>query len=304
MNANQEAKLKMYRATENYCGENSSITASNVAFRTAFNNFKANIASIVATVQADGVPLTGITVDKNIVKQALCEKTAEIAGIVYAYASTVGSNTLKAEVNCLFTSLMRMREDALAPRCQSIHDITQTNLAVLADYGITATMLTDLQELIQSYALETPKSRTAISERKTTTANLAALFDETDAILRDRMDKLVMIFKSSHPDFVKTYETTRRTLKPPTTTTQLKVCVTDKATKSPIKNAIVTAAPNNTSDESVTIPTDSTGEALFKPTPHGIYNVTITSIGYTTYTTDQLDVKMGEINKLDVELVK
>jgi hypothetical protein len=304
MNAIQEAKLKMFRATENYCSENAAIIAENIAFQTAFTEFKAKITSIVSTIQTDGVPLTGIAIDKNMMKQTLCERTSEIAGIVYAYAVTIGNHTLKAEVDCPVSSLTRLREDALAPRCQSIHDIAKLNLAELADYGVTLPMLAALQEAITKYSAESPKPRTAIAERKTTTARLAELFDETDAILKDRMDKLVVAFKAEHPDFVRTYEATRRIIKPPHTTTQLKVCVTDKTTKSPLKNAVVTVKPMTNGGEPASITTDSTGEALFKPTAHGAYTVTITANGFTTYENDEITVLMGEVNKLDVELVR
>ncbi len=304
MNANQEAKLKMYRALQTLCGANTSIINTNPAFLTAYNQFVANIAAIISRVQSDGVPLTGITVDKNVVKQNLCEKAAAIAGIVFAYASTVGNNTLKAEVDYTISALSRLREDALAPRCQSIHDIAEEILDVLEDYGVTSAMLADLQATITLYSVETPKSRTAIAGRKTTTANIATLYDDTDVILRDRMDRLVVTFAAAHPDFVKTYETTRRVIKPPHTATQLKVCITDKSTKSPIKNAVVTAKPTTNGDDSATIITDSTGEAFFKPTPHGKYTLTITATGYTTYENDELFILMGEIKRLDVELMK
>jgi hypothetical protein len=35
----------------------------------------------------DGVPLTGIAVDKNVYKQALCEKASDIAAVIFAYAA-------------------------------------------------------------------------------------------------------------------------------------------------------------------------------------------------------------------------
>ena len=53
MNANQEAKLKMYRATESYCDEHTGIITTNTAFETAFSNFKLKIAAIISTAQAD-----------------------------------------------------------------------------------------------------------------------------------------------------------------------------------------------------------------------------------------------------------
>lgn len=53
MNAKQEAKLNMYRATENYCNENTTIISTNVAFMTAFTEFKAKIVVITTTLQQE-----------------------------------------------------------------------------------------------------------------------------------------------------------------------------------------------------------------------------------------------------------
>ena len=46
--------------------------------------------------------------------------------------------------------------------------------------------LADLQTAIYKYSAETMKPRTAVSNRKTATANLAALFKETDDILKTK----------------------------------------------------------------------------------------------------------------------
>ena len=216
MDARQEAKIRMYRATQNYCSENSAIISTNPAFMAAFNDFQAKVAAINATIQQDVVVLTGITADKNACKQRLCDLTVGTASPIYAYASSTGNNTLREEVDVTLTGLLKTREDALAPRCQNIHDAGASNLAALQDYGITQASLDALQAAIDTYAAETPKPRTAISQRKTITANLVELIEQTDQILKDRMDKLVLIFKAAHPDFVKTYESTRRIVKPPT----------------------------------------------------------------------------------------
>jgi len=124
------------------------------------------------------------------------------------------------------------------------------------------------------------------------------------------MDKLVQTFKTAHPDFVQTYEATRRIIKPPTTTTQLKGVITDQTTNAPVKNATVTATPNPTDPLNINDPTpfstlsDATGAYSFKPLPNGAYTLTVTALGYTNFEADNVDVKLGEINTLDVELVK
>lgn len=226
MNAKQIAKLKMYRATEQYCDNNPLIVASNVAFQTAFNNFKVKITAIINLTQQGDVVLKGITQDKQALKQNLCQMTADIAKLIFAYASATSNNTLKQEVNFSPSALAQTRDGQLVPRCQNIHDRGISNLSALADYGVTVQLLDNLQTAIDNYLAESPKPRTAISQRSTLTANLATLFTETDLILREQMDNLVVAFKTEYPDFVKTYESTRFIVDSPTKSGQPETEVT------------------------------------------------------------------------------
>lgn len=158
MNSRQEAKLNMYRAIEKQNDDNPQIISTVAAYQTAFNKFKSNIAAINQAAQQKDVSLKGIAADKNNLKQALCKKAAETAGIIYAYASANADETLKAEVNFTRSALLRTRDDALAPRCQNIHD-RAANQAALADYGIKPTDLTELQNAIDAYSAAAPKPR-------------------------------------------------------------------------------------------------------------------------------------------------
>ncbi len=297
MNARQEAKLTMYRATEKHCDDNSTIIAAVPAFQTALINFKAKIATITNTAQLKDTPLTGMVVDKSSFKQTLCEMTADIAGVIFAFASATGNQTLKQEVNFTLYKLLKTRDEQLAPRCQNIHARGLENKAALVDYGITNTKLTDLQTAIDNYAAETPKPRTALSQRKTLTANLRQFFKDTDAILTEQMDKLVSNFKAANPDFVSTYETVRIIIDPATTATQLKGIVTDSTTKNPIKNATVTIV-----ELSKTTKTNFAGAYYFKPVANGTYTVTATATGFQNFQADGVEVKLGVITSLDVGL--
>lgn len=297
MNARQEAKLTMYRAVEKHGDNNSTIIAAVPAFQTAFTNFKAKIAAITNTAQLKDTPLTGMVVDKSSSKQTLCEIATDTAGVIFAFASATGNQTLKQEVNFNLSKLLQTRDEQLAPRCQNIHARAIENKDALEDYGITDTKLTALQTAINNYAAETPKPRTALSQRKTLTSNLRQLFKDADAILTEQMDKLVSNFKAANPDFVATYETVRIIIDPATTATQLKGIVTDKSTGNPIKNAVVTIV-----ELSKTTKTNFAGAYSFKPVANGTYTVTITATGFNNFQADGVEVKLGAITSLNVEL--
>ena len=216
MTAIQESKLNMFRTVETHIGDNAAIIADSPAFQTAFNKIKANNAAIQSAAQQRSASLTGIAADKSNLKQTLAKLAATIAGAVFAYAAAEKNQTLKQEMNISVSKLQRARDEELAPRCQMIHDRAETNLAALTDYGINAAQLKNLQTAINNYSAETMKPRQAVSTRKTTRANLAALFRENDDILKNQLDKLIELYRADHPDFVNTYFQTRIIVDPPT----------------------------------------------------------------------------------------
>jgi len=297
MNAKQEAKLTMGKGVEQHLDTNSAIIAAVPALVTAVSELKTIIANIVGTTQLKDVNLAGIAIDKTVSKQTLAQKTADIAGFIYAFAAATDNNTLQQEVNYNLSKLLKTRDEQLAPRCQIIHDKGIEFKTQLADYGITDATLADLQAAIDSYSATSPKTRTAISTRKTLKSNLAEEFRQLDAVLKKRIDKLINIFRDSHPDFVKTYESNRIIPDPPTTTTQLKGIVTNSADGTPIKGATVTIV-----ELGKIAKTDSAGKYQFKPAILGTYTIRITATGFQDFEDDEVEIKMGTVNSLNVGL--
>lgn len=215
MDKKKEAKLNMYRAVEAQCDANPTVVSEVTALADAVSRFKTKIAAIVGTTQQKVTVITGITTDKSVSKRSLAEKTSIVADAVYAYAAKNADNELKAEMKISVNQLMKTRDDALAPRCQNVHDKANAIITDLQDYGITAAKLADLQTAIDDYFASTVKPRTATSHRKALNARLNDQFKETDEILLNEMDKLVNTLKPAHPDFVREYESNREVIDPP-----------------------------------------------------------------------------------------
>lgn len=187
----------------------------------------------------------------------------------------------------------------LAPRCQNIHDLGAANAAALADYGVTAAKLTELQTAIDAFADAAAKPRAAISSRAAKTATLPQLFKQADAILTDRMDALLEMFAATNPDFVATYQSARVIVNAQTITTQLKGKVTAQTDGSPIPDALVTV-----SEASQSTQTDPNGDYLIKPLANGKYTVTVTKPGFNDFKKVGVEVKLGQVNNLDAELTQ
>ncbi|CAN5542538.1 hypothetical protein BH10ACI1_BH10ACI1_26700 [soil metagenome] len=298
MEARQEAKLTMFRTVELHCDNNPAIIGLVVAFQTVFAIFKAKIVEIINATQLVDLSLQGITADKTNRKQNLAQMAADIAGINFAFASANGNLMLKQEMNLKFNKLITTRDDQLAPRCQNIYARATENLEALRDYGIQAPQLAAFQTAINEYQAVTPKPRTAVSQRKAQNANLRRLFKEADAILNDQMDRLVVNFRVSNPDFVAQYFSNRQIIDPATTTTQLRGKVTAKSDGAPIHNAEITVV-----ELSKTVNTNITGNYSIKPIANGKYTIRVIKPDFNDFEIFEFEVKLGDVTTLNVALV-
>ena len=304
MNANQESKLTMYRATEKHCDDNPAIVGSIAAFQTSLANFKLKIAAIISTEQLVSAPIAGVSVDKYVSKQALRDLTADIASLIYAFASVTGNNTLREQVNFRSSTLAKERDDQLSPICQNIHDLGVANLDNLKDYGLTSAAITTLQTAINTFSSATPRPRTAQTERKIQRASFVDTFRETDNILKQQMDRMVIAFKPANPDFVKAYFSNRAIIDPASIATKIVGLVTGAADEKPIKDAAVTAT--GTSGQATgTVKTTTTtrlGNYTLKPLPPGDYTIKFEAPGFQTFTETQFQAKLGTNNHLDAAM--
>lgn len=214
LDAKQDAKLNMYQGVEVCCNNYASIIVGNVAFNNSFQDFAAKLVQINAGAQKAGANLKGFAVDKSVSKKDLSKDAATMAGRIFAYAAKNGNNALKQSANHSVSVFLRLKDAELAPACQAIHDLADTNKTALADYGVTAAKLTSLQNKINAYAASVPMPRTAVTERKVTKAQIKEMFKQTDAILVEQMDKLVEDFAEEHPTFVAEYKAARTIVDP------------------------------------------------------------------------------------------
>lgn len=297
MTAKQEAKLNMFRATQKHCNDNPAIVASVPAFDNATKALNTKIAAIIATAQQEDLITKGITVDKAEAKKILCQLTIDTAAPISAYAAANGNNKLMKEVDFTYTELFRTKDDQLAPRCKNIHDAANTNLAALTAYGITTTTISTLLTSINNYQSKVPDPRNAAAQKATVRANLKNLIKEAENVLKLQMDKTIVGFKATHPDFVTTYKTNRIILDPSKTTTTLKGVITNSADNTFITSATILLDPSG-----VTSNTNKLGEYEIKPIAAATYTIVVSAPKYKQIKENDIIVKQGQINKQDFTL--
>lgn len=297
MNATQESKLNMFRATQKHCNDNPTIVATIPAFQTAVGKLNTTIASIVATAQQEDLITKGITIDKAEAKKTLCQLAADIAAPIVAFASTTKNNKLSKEVNFTHSDLIRTKDDQLAPRCKNIADAAQANLAALNAYGISAATVTALQNTIINYQAKVPDPRNAAAQKATIRTNLKNLIKEADQILKLQLDKTIVGFKTANADFVSTYKTNRIIIDPSKTTTTLKGIIQSSASIAGVAGATILIVETDTKAVS-----NNLGEYEIKPVVSGQYTITVSASKHKVTVLKEVTIKQGQINKLDIVL--
>ncbi len=299
MDSRNEARLNMYRAVQLFCNNNSAITVASPAFTAALATLDANISAIISTASSQTEVITGIAIDKTVLKKNLSQAAADLAALVYAYAVSINNNTLKQEVNYAYSDFYRIKDDLLAPTAQNVHDAATANLAALAPYGVIAPMLAALLTTIQNYGTAVPTPRNAKALKSTYAANLKQLFKQTDNLLKNQLDKIVVSFKTTQPDFYNTWLNNRIIIDPSKTETQIKGLVTDQLNNEPvIKVPVTLTGPTNNNTL-----TGMDGKYIFKPIIPGTYQLQVQAQGFQPATFTVV-VKLGQALTQDIQLTQ
>ncbi len=297
MNAKFESKLNMYRATQKHCLDHPSVTSSLPAFEKILTTFNLKVSSIIELTQQEDLATKGITVDKSEAKKSLCRLATDMAAPVFAFASATEDYKMQQEVKFTFTDLLKTKDDVLAPRCQNIKDIATANLKALGEYGLTEASLSTLQTAIENYQSKVPTTRNSAAQKKTIRDNIKKLFAETDSILKDQMDKTIVSFNASNPDFVATYKTNRIIIDPGKSVTMLKGTVQSSKEKIPVSGALITLKDTN-----LKTTTTKAGTFEIKPVPPGTYSIIISATGFADKTETNVAFKPGQTTTLACNL--
>jgi len=204
----QNSKLRSYLTLEVTLETNHAVWENLPAFVSAVEEFTAIIPEIQALAQTQA-SREGAANEKSNALESLGEAAFEVGAAVHAYAVTTQDFALEGRVDFSRSTIVYGRESSVLARVRDIHAAATTQLANLADYGITAAKLTAFKKKIDAFGATMPKPRQQIAAGSAATTNLKGQFRAADAILNDRLDNLVCQFKNSAPDFFNAYQTAR-----------------------------------------------------------------------------------------------
>ena len=209
MTKSEENINSMFKAVSSLLAANQAKIDTLPALANSVSNFNQKLGDI-QNKDAEYTHLTsGKTNMKNSAEEDMIEALLPIASAVNVYAKINGKADLKENSKVTVSDLRRLRDSELLIKAQYLHDIAQTNIADLANFGVAEANLTNLQSLIDTYKSSIEVKDTSFAEKSAARESLSKLFDDANEILKEEIDMLMELFRTSDSDFYNSYKSAR-----------------------------------------------------------------------------------------------
>lgn len=268
-----------------------------------FPQIAANIAVINIHVAGQSANIKGVAQAKSNLRSNLNELTFNILGIARAWAVAEDNAALAEEFKVTESGLEKIKDDTIAAYCTHRYTLVNDNLAAMADYGLSALLMTAWQDAISDYETAVATPREAINARSSHTGSLKTVIDETIKLLKENIDPVMLIFKTSDPALYNAYTKARIVIERkgsggggstnPSGEAKLSGQATDANTLTPLDDVTVSIARLATGEAPIVVQTDMEGKYSFEGLAPGDYSLLAKKDGYFdvnypfTLTTDE-----------------
>lgn len=286
----------MYLLVKTLLNTFNAVWAGIPGFVLAAGEFFAKIGEIDDAVQVQETSVKGFTQNKKKAKGKMAGKALKIAGALKKYAADIEDSALFEAVNFTESELLYTTDTLVRERCLLIQTKAMLHAVDLVPEGITAADLTELSTLIVAYETIIGSPSQIKANKKEATANLKVFIKQTDLILKQKIDMLMLQFKDSNSSFYDKYVIDRKVIDLGVQHTRASGVVTDTE-GNVVEDAIVSVVGTD-----LVKTTDSDGVYLFKPFIPGDFTITVEKEGFVTKTIADVHVSAGQHLVLDVTL--
>lgn len=206
MKAVQSNKLKRVQTLKGVLDEHEDTWSTLPAFGRAVTDLGTLIPQITGTVQVQ-ISTPDAAGEKRLARETLGDTAAEVAAAVFSYAEENDDAELSGRVDLSRSDIIKGRDSSVVARCRDIHAAATEHLADLADSGVTAAKLTALKKQTDAFEGLQTKPRQNQAKRSAATRLMPTLLNKADRVVNRRLNKLVVQFKTTAPDFYNAYQT-------------------------------------------------------------------------------------------------
>jgi uncharacterized membrane protein len=205
MRQDQQNTRTMFQTTLDFLDANNAVWSGMTPFADAVTRAKASLAAIDSATDAQETPTTGVSRDKADLRDDLERKILPIANQQSALAFKKSDNDLAVQVEVTKWSLDKMQDTDLEQVAERVRELANAHLAELAPYGITAAQVTALEDARAAFQAVMTAPRQAAATRRAQTMTLPQLMANVRSIFRNELDKMIIAFQTSNPNFYNGY---------------------------------------------------------------------------------------------------
>lgn len=209
MKKTQISHLYMFKAVYTVLNKYESILSTVPTLMQAQTTFKENLSRIESTQLIQEGQVTGVAKQKQKEEDEMIAAVLIVAAALYVYAQDTNNLELLDKVH-VGKNIKNLSDSRLIAVCRNIMGLAiAVGVENLSPYGLPADALTNLDKEINDFVQLVTQPRSEVVTRSQATALLDELFKETNSLLRGRMDKLLQVQQTEHPEFYNEYRAAR-----------------------------------------------------------------------------------------------
>ncbi len=210
MNDKQNAKLNMAQRVLETMTRYQAVYSKIAPIAEAVSMLNKSISNIREAQKEQGsVNIPASTLQKREIESQMIQLCVKIANVLYVIGFSTDNKDLITLHGLSENNFYRLNDNSSLALAGNILDFSKKYVDQLKEYGITETESSALSKAIDKFKSLIAKPMDTIGERKQKTTNLAQLFAALDSLFYDKLDKLMVLFKQSEPEFYGEYRTAR-----------------------------------------------------------------------------------------------
>lgn len=205
MTKRNENRLTMYEGLLSLFQANNDKVQANSAFAAALTEFTQTVQSIKKKwTELEKVSAGKVDIKNNAEDEAIAA-LLPVQSALNLLSQVQKNAELQSLTNVSEYRLRQKRDTDLAQYCVSVGELASTYEADLAQYGISQGKITDMNAKAAAYTAAIGLRESSVADRKGTRGSLNELFDKTDWMLNERIDRLMELVRPSEPEFYNKY---------------------------------------------------------------------------------------------------
>jgi hypothetical protein len=209
MNQEQNKHMRMYMATQTVLDNHTMRWNTVPVIVTVKNELDELIQRIEGKNEETDAASLGTTAQKETVRQGLAEKSVSVSGILQAYAAFNDDQVLAAKVKLIKSDLLTCRETDVEAAVRPVLALARNLLPELADFMLTEAVVVETETSLDSFKALIGQPRTIRNQAFSAMSMLEELLGQVDALLRQKMDKLMIRFEFTDQPFFEEYTRAR-----------------------------------------------------------------------------------------------